>query len=77
MSEIRWVRYSHRERPEIEYDVACSIPDGGPISVEFKGERCFRVRTIRNVSIAEEVHEPAYTLMPADKFFDTYKRVPA
>jgi len=71
-----WIRYRHRERPEIEYDVACyPIPGGGPISSEFKGERCFHIRTVRNISFAEEVHQPAYTMMPANKFIDTYEKV--
>ena len=69
-----WVRYRHRTRPEIEFDVAC-YPGGGPISEEFNGESCFLVRTICNHAFAEEVHQPAYTKMPADVFLDVYQRV--
>ena len=50
-------------------------PGGGPISEEFKGETCYRIRTIRNLANPEEVHQPAYTFMPADQFLELYEPV--
>lgn len=70
-----WVRYRHKTNRAIEYDVACHwliVPSAG-ISQMFKGEWCFRIRTVRNLAHFEEVHQPAYTMMPADKFFEIYE----
>lgn len=69
-----WVRYRHKSNRAIEYDVACySITQGGPISTEFHGEQCFRIRTVRNISLPEEIHIPAFTEMPAEKFLEIYE----
>jgi len=73
--ETRYVRYTHRERPDIEYDVESSYPYGGPVPYVFNGESCYQVRTIRNVSFAEEVHQSERTMMPSRHFFDFYEPV--
>jgi hypothetical protein len=79
LSEERWARYRRREHPEIEYSVregnATQSGEFGAKIYAFKDEPCVRIRTIRNLAFKEEVHQPAYTMMPADKFFDVYERV--
>lgn len=74
MREARWQRYRHKANNRIEYDVEVHR-SGKLFGHVFKGELCFRIRTIRNIANPEEVHQPAYTMMPADKFFDVYQRV--
>lgn len=78
MAEVRWARYRHRHRPDIEYEVQeDNARQDGVFRANvyyLKDEPCVRIRTIRNLSFAEEVHQPAYTLMPAEKFFDIYIR---
>lgn len=79
MAEVRWVRYRHRKIQNIEYDVqegnATISGEFGANVYVFKDEACVRIRTIRNLSFAEEVHEPAYTFMPATLFFYVYEQV--
>lgn len=78
MAEVRWARYRHRYRLNIQYDVQLANADEGVESwlkeYDVKGEACVRIRTIRNHAFSEEVHEPAYTFMPAKFFFDVYQR---
>lgn len=71
MSEERWARYRHRKRLDIEYDVRESNALSGEFWAKLhalENEACVRVRTIRNHSFVEEVHQPAFTLMPAEFF---------
>ncbi|QIN79642.1 hypothetical protein GBA65_15155 [Rubrobacter marinus] len=71
-----WRRYRHRDRPEIEYDVEIFASNGSLVvhTAPTKGEPCFRVRTIRNLSFREEAHRPAYTYMPTEGFLEVYER---
>lgn len=78
MNEERWLRYRHRKIPAIEYEVLedSSTPNGEFAAkvYAFKDDLCLRIRSIRNLAFAEEVHEPAFTMMPAGLFFDVYQR---
>ena len=73
-----WVRYRHRKRPDIEFDVEASetadewglVTRPEPIS----GEPCFLIRTVRNHSHHEEIHQAAFTHMPAQEFNEVYER---
>lgn len=69
-----WQRYRHKANSGIEYDVE-THSGGALFESVFKGELCHRIRTIRNLSYPEEVHQPAYTMMPADNWHATYERV--
>ncbi len=75
MSDTTWTRYRHRERPEIEYEVELREGWGRPLAAPFNGEPCYRIRTIKNHGHHEEIHQPAFTYMPADKFIELYERV--
>jgi hypothetical protein len=77
-TKTRFVRYQHRKRPDIEYDVLEDSAKNGLPFTRYDpktGELCHLVRTVRNASFFEEVHQPAYTLMPAARFLELYARV--
>ena len=75
IEEATWIRYRHRERLEIEYEVESDPDTCEPLPFVFRGEVCHRIRTIRNLSYPEEVHQPAFTMMPAEGLLDVYERV--
>lgn len=74
--EARWTRFRHRGNPNIEYDVE-THPIAVRLGYRFRGELCYLIRTVRNISLQEEFHQPAYTMMPAEGFSDVYERVGA
>lgn len=67
-----WVRYKHKLNRAIEYDVEIFSFDVPNMHI-FEHEPCYRIRTVRNISFPEEVHQPAYTMMPADRFHEVYE----
>lgn len=74
--ETSWIKYRNTGDKGIEYLVECD-DTGDPLTYSFHGERCVRMQTIRNYSLKEQVHQPAFTMMPVEHFPDLYARVGA